>query len=76
MIPDRELPICLALQARHRSLFVLLLVLIAYYILPALIIILLKVVATAVDFVKFVKTKTGGEDLIPQFMGEKQGEHK
>ena len=66
----------MALQARHRSLFVLLLVLIAYYILPALIIFLLKVVATAVDFVKFVKTKTGGEDLIHQFMGEKQGEHK
>ena len=38
--------------------------------------VLLKVVATAVDFVKFVKTTTGGEDLIHQFMGEKQGEHK
>jgi len=35
-----------------------------------------EVVATAVDFVKFVKTTAGGEDLIHQFMGEKQGEDK
>ena len=32
-----------------------------------------KVVGTAVDFVKFVKTTPGGEDLIHQFMGQKHG---
>ena len=38
---------------------------------------LLKVVATAVDFLKFVKTSPGGEDLIHQFMGgQKQGQDK
>jgi len=33
-----------------------------------------EVVATAVDFVKFVKTTPGGEDLIHQFMGQKHGQ--
>ena len=38
---------------------------------------LLKVVATAVDFLEFVKTTPGGEDLIHQFMGgQKQGQDK
>ena len=38
---------------------------------------LLKVVAAAVDFLKFVKTTPGGEDLIHQFMGgQKQGQDK
>ena len=35
---------------------------------------LLKVVATAVDFLKFVKMTPGGEDMIHQFMGGQKRE--